>query len=141
LAGQPPPLIDLLIPSGGCLLPLSDNDYPAVEDEHGQSLDLLRRLASHDEGLLRTVLRVMPGGDLDQLCALDRRTRMLVRLGALLAIDATTSSLRWAVELASTSGAGDDAMAAVLVSAGGTAGSAQLVASASRLAEALDLEP
>jgi hypothetical protein len=111
------------------------------QDASGQSLDLLRRLASHDERLLGTVLRLMPGGDLDHLCGLDRRTRMLVRLGALLAIDAATSSLRWAVELASTSGAGDDALAAVLLSAGGTAGSAQLVASASRLVEALDFEP
>jgi hypothetical protein len=82
----------------------------------------------------------MPARDLDPFCALDRKTRMLVRLGALVALDAATSSLRWAVELASTSGAGDDAMAAVLVSAGGTAGSAQLVASASRLVAALDLE-
>jgi hypothetical protein len=111
------------------------------QDASGQSLDLLRRLASHDERLLGTVLRLMPGGELDHLCGLDRRTRMLVRLGALLAIDAATSSLRWAVELASTSGAGDDALAAVLLSAGGTAGSAQLVASASRLVEALDFEP
>jgi hypothetical protein len=111
------------------------------QDERGQSLDLLRRLASHDEHLLGAVLRLMPGGDLDDLCALDRRTRMLVRLGALLAVDAATSSLRWAVELASTSGADDDALAAVLLSAGGTAGSAQLVASASRLVEALDLGP
>jgi hypothetical protein len=121
-----------------------DDDCHAVadeHDEHAQNVELLRRLASHDEPLLRMVLRLMPGADLDHLCALDRRTRMLVRLGALLAIDAATSSLRWAVELASTSGAGDDAMAAVLLSAGGTAGSAQLVASASRLAEALELDP
>ncbi|HTX09971.1 MAG TPA: hypothetical protein VME22_15230 [Solirubrobacteraceae bacterium] len=110
-------------------------------DASGESLDLLRRLASNDERLLRTVLRLVPAHDLDHEFALDRRTRMLVRLGALLAIDAATSSLRWAVELASTSGAGDDAMAAVLLSAGGTAGSAQLVASASRLVEALDLDP
>lgn len=120
---------------------MPDNHYPAVEDEPSQSLELLRRLASHDEGSLRTVLQLTPGGELDHLCALDRRTRMLVRLGALLAIDAATSSLCWAVELASTSGAGDDVMAAVLLSAGGTAGSAQLVASASRLVEALELEP
>jgi hypothetical protein len=111
------------------------------QDRTSQSLDLLRRLASHDERLLGRVLGLMPARDLDDLCGLDRRTRMLVRLGALLAVDAATASLRWAVELASTSGAGDDAMAAVLLSAGGTAGSAQLVASASRLVEALDLEP
>jgi hypothetical protein len=111
--------------------------------ESDQSLDLLRRLASHDEGLLRHVLRPVPAPEPEpnNLCALDRRTRTLVRLGALLAIDAAIPSLRWAVELAAASGAGDDALAAVLVSAGGAAGSAQLVASAPRLAQALDLEP
>jgi hypothetical protein len=66
---------------------------------------------------------------------------LLVHLGALCAVDAATPSLRWAVELASASGAGVDAIAEVLVSAGRTAGFAQLVASASRLATALDLEP
>jgi hypothetical protein len=110
-------------------------------DESGQSLDLLRRLAAHDESLLRRVLRPVPAREPNNLCALDRRTRLLVRLGALLAVDAAIPSLRWAVELAAASGAGDDALAAVLVSAGGAAGSAQLVASAPRLAQALDLEP
>jgi len=115
----------------------------AIEDQDARSqrLDLLRRLASHDEPLLRRVLRPGPGRDLDPICALDRRTRVLVRLVALLAVDAGTPSVRWAAELASAAGAGVDAMAAVLVSAGRTGGSAQLVASASRLAAALDLEP
>ena len=111
------------------------------QDARGQRLDLLRRLASHDERLLRSVLRPTPGDDFDRICALDRRTRVLVRLGALCAVDAATPSLRWAAELASASGAGVDAMAAVLMSTGRTAGFAQLVASASRLATALDLEP
>ncbi len=66
---------------------------------------------------------------------------MLVRLVALLAVDAGTPSVRWAAELAAGAGAGVDAMTAVLMSAGRTAGSAQLVASAWRLATALDLEP
>lgn len=121
----------------------SGEDHPAVMEEHDerdQSLDLLRRLASNDESLLRRVLRPVPAREANNLCALDRRTRMLVRLGALLAIDAAIPSLRWAAELAAASGAGDDALAAVLVSAGAAAGSAQLVASAPRLAQALDLE-
>jgi hypothetical protein len=111
------------------------------QDAREQRLDLLRRLASHDEPLLRRVLRPGPARDLDACCALDRRTRGLVRLVALFAVDAGTPSVRWAAELASAAGAGVDAMAAVLVSAGRTAGSAQLVASAPRLAAALDLEP
>lgn len=110
-------------------------------DESGQAVDLLRRLASHDEGLLRRVLRPVPALGSNNLCALDRRTRLLVRLGALVAVDAAIPSLRWAAELAAASGAGDDALAEVLVSASKAAGSAQLVASAPRLAQALDLEP
>ncbi len=73
--------------------------------------------------------------------ALDRRTRLLVRLAALIAVGACTESLRWAVELAATNGADDDALAAVLLATGSAAGSAQLVESAPRLALALGFEP
>jgi alkylhydroperoxidase/carboxymuconolactone decarboxylase family protein YurZ len=73
--------------------------------------------------------------------ALDRRTRVLVRLAALIAVGACTESLRWAVELASTTGADDDALAAVLVATGSATGSAQLVETAPRLALALGFEP
>ena len=72
--------------------------------------------------------------------ALDRRTRVLVRLAALIAVGACTESLRWAVELASTTGADDDALAAVLVATGHAAGAAQLVEIAPRLALALGFD-
>ena len=107
--------------------------------------DLLLRLAAGDERSLRAILRPTPDpASAEEASAspgLDRRTRLLVRLGALLALGASTESLRWAVELASTAGAGEDAVAAVLVATGSAAGSAQLVESASRLAVALDYEP
>jgi len=64
-----------------------------------------------------------------------------VRLAALLALDASTESLRWAVDLASAAGADDDALAAVLIVSGLTGGSAQIATSASRLALALGIEP
>src|SRR5438477_176315 len=51
---------------------------------------------------------------------LDTRTRLLVLLAALLALDASTESLRWAVDRASTAGVDDDALAAVLVMSGFT---------------------
>jgi 4-carboxymuconolactone decarboxylase len=105
--------------------------------------DLLRRLARHDEHSLRTVLAPTPSSASGDQCAfsLDRRTRLLVRLAALLVVDAPTDSLRWAVDLASASGADDDALASVLLTAGSAAGSAQLVASAPRMALALGFEP
>ena len=104
--------------------------------------DLLLRLAAGDERSLHAVLRAPlepeHGDEVVAGSGLDRRTRMLVRLGALLALDAPTDSLRWAVELAAVAGAGEDAVAAVLLATGSTAGSAQLVSSAARLAAALD---
>jgi alkylhydroperoxidase/carboxymuconolactone decarboxylase family protein YurZ len=72
--------------------------------------------------------------------ALDGRTRVLVRLVALLAVDACTESLRWAVDLAAAAGVDDDAVVATLIAAGPAAGSAQLAASAPRLALALGCE-
>jgi hypothetical protein len=106
--------------------------------------DLLRRLAAHDERSLRSAMAPTPEFEHDYALtvpALDRRTRVLVRLAALIVVGACTESLRWAVELASTSGADDGALAAVLIAAGSVAGSAQLVESASRLALALGFEP
>jgi hypothetical protein len=121
--------------------------FSAMSDNHlaSPNRDLLLRLAAGDERSLRAILRPtvdQAGGEEGGAhSGLDRRTRLLVRLGALLALGASTESLRWAVDLASTAGAGDDAVAAVLVATGSAAGSAQLVASASRLAVALDYEP
>ena len=121
---------------------MSEHDVPR------ESQDLLRRLARHDERSLRTVLAPGPefadaafaDGDARTAQCLDRTTRGLVRLAALLAIGASTESLRWAVDLASASGADDEAVTSVLIAAGLAAGSAQLVESAPRLALALGVE-
>ena len=105
---------------------------------------LLRRLAANDEACLATVLRPGFASEPSQTGAqplLDARTSWLVRLAALLALDASTESLRWAVDLASAAGADDDALAAVLIASGLTGGSAQIATSASRLALALGIEP
>ena len=98
---------------------------------------LLRRLAAGDELCLETVL--WPGARSDP-ALLDTKTRLLVRLAALLALDACTESLRWAVDLASAAGADDEALAAVLIVSGHTAGSARLATNAARLASALGIE-
>jgi 4-carboxymuconolactone decarboxylase len=107
-----------------------------------ESRDLLRRLAANDERSVRAVLALSPAyGGRAQRSALDRRTRWLVHLAALLVVGASPESLRWATELACTSGADDSAVAAVLLAAAPAAGSAQVVAAAPRLALALGLEP
>ncbi len=114
------------------------------DDPVSESRDQLRRLAENDEATLRTFLASSafngsPGSR--WMWSLDRWTSVLVHLAALLVLDASTESLRWATDLASASGADDDALAAVLVGAGSVAGSAQLVAIAPRLALAMGLEP
>ncbi len=97
---------------------------------------LLRDLAEHDERSVRAVLASEPelrGG-------LDRETFALVQLSALLATDAATDSLRWAVDRAATSGVDDAALAQVLIVTAPAAGAAQAVASAARLALALGVD-
>lgn len=116
---------------------------PKNRETVSEALELLRRLAAHDERSLRRAMAPTPefeGEDALMNPALDRRTRVLVRLAALLAVGACTESLRWAVELASSTGADDDTLAAVLLATGTAAGSAQVVEAAPRLALALGYE-
>jgi alkylhydroperoxidase/carboxymuconolactone decarboxylase family protein YurZ len=100
---------------------------------------LLRELAAGDQGSLEAVMAPRPElGLCDPLGqALDRRTKMLVRLAALLAVGASTTSLRWAVEMASTNGAEDACLAAVLLASAPATGTARVVETAPRLALAL----
>jgi hypothetical protein len=101
---------------------------------------LLRQLAEGDEHSLRQVLAPPATALALAEQRLDTRTATLVRLGALLALDASTTSVRWAVERASCMGADDDAIVGVLLTAAPAAGAAQLVASAPRLALALGFD-
>jgi 4-carboxymuconolactone decarboxylase len=98
--------------------------------------DLLRGLAANDERSARSVL----SGERTHAHALDRLTRALVQLAALLAVDAPTVTLRWAVDIASAAGADDDALVRVLVAAASATGTAQTVTSAPRLALALGVD-
>ena len=105
---------------------------------------VLRRLAAGDERLLGTVMAPTPEGAAGEptVGALDRQTRALIRLAALLVLGAPTASVQWAVELASTAGAGVETLTGVLLAAAPAAGAAQVAESAPRLALALgfDLE-
>jgi alkylhydroperoxidase/carboxymuconolactone decarboxylase family protein YurZ len=105
--------------------------------------ELLWRLAAHDELCLSAVLAPQSPATqrLLEPPALDRSVRALVELGALLAADAPTSSLRWAVDRAAAGGADDRTMVQVFGTAASVAGAAQAVLSAWRLALALDLDP
>ncbi|MBV8952889.1 MAG: hypothetical protein JO179_02055 [Solirubrobacterales bacterium] len=98
--------------------------------------EFLRQLADNDEHCVRAVL----SSGSRPAEALDRETRALVQLSALLAVDAATPSLSWAVDTAAAYGADDVALAQVLLCAGAAAGAAQIVVSAARLAPALGVD-
>jgi 4-carboxymuconolactone decarboxylase len=102
---------------------------------------LLRGLAAGDETLLRSVLAITPaGGRSVQPGAVDTlppATGALVVLAALLAAGGSTTSLRWAVELAAHAGVEQDDIVEVLPTVAAVVGSARVVAAAPRLALAI----
>jgi 4-carboxymuconolactone decarboxylase len=102
--------------------------------------DLLRRVALNDENVLGNVMTRRVGADSGT--ELDSRVDLLVRLGALLALEAAAPSLRDVVEKASAAGVTTNEIVGVLVCVGPTIGVASMVASASRLATVIgyDLE-
>lgn len=112
-----------------------DGAHPTAAEQ------LLRGLAAGDEALLRSVLAVSPRNTRSPLLSPRRRlppeTRALIHVAALLAAGACTTSLRWAVELASRAGADDEEIVDVLVTAAAIVGSARVVAAAPRLALAI----
>jgi 4-carboxymuconolactone decarboxylase len=101
---------------------------------------LLRGLAAGDESSLRSVLSLSPariwrsratGQDLPPA------TGALVHIAGLLAAGGSTTSLRWAVELALEAGAEDEDFVEVLAIVAAIVGSARVVAAAPRLALAI----
>jgi len=102
--------------------------------------DLLRSLSRGDEHSLAAVVRANAGWAGAAGTGLDRSTRVLVELAALLVADAPTTSVRWAVERASATGVDDEELVGVLLAAGPASGEVQTVTSAPRLALALDLD-
>ncbi len=106
----------------------------------GQAEALLRALTANEEESIRTVLalRPEPTGDKAALsAALTPRIRNLVRLAALIAVDAPTTSLRWAVELACHAGADEDEIVWVLATVCPEVGLPRVVSAAPRLAAAI----
>ena len=100
---------------------------------------LLRRLSDSEDESLQKVLALRPGAGDGGECAaaLTPRVRTLVRLAALVAGDASTTSLRWAVELAWSTGAVDEEIVGVLLSIGREIGLPRIVDGAPRLAAAI----
>ncbi len=90
--------------------------------------ETLRRLAIRDEPIAETV-----GGADATATGLDRKTRALVRIGALVATDAAEASYLRPVEAALLAGATKEEVVGVLVAVMPTVGSARVVSAAPRL--------
>jgi 4-carboxymuconolactone decarboxylase len=106
----------------------------------GHAEALLSALTANEEESVRTVLALRPhltGEAAGVDAALTPRTRNLVRLAALIAMDAPTTSLRWAVELACSAGADEDEIVRVLATVGADIGLPRIVSAAPRLAAAI----
>jgi alkylhydroperoxidase/carboxymuconolactone decarboxylase family protein YurZ len=99
--------------------------------------DLLRRLALNDENAVRVVLQDRPVQTSADRMGLDPKTHALVRLGALLSLDAATDSCRLSVDLARAAGATEEEIVGALVAVGPAIGFARLVTVAPRLALAI----
>jgi alkylhydroperoxidase/carboxymuconolactone decarboxylase family protein YurZ len=102
--------------------------------------ELLRRLALNDEKAVHAAVASWPLAVGADPRPLDAKTAALVRLAALLSVGAATVSCRASVEVARAAGASDEDMVAVLVAVAPAVGAARLVASAPRLALAIDCD-
>ena len=101
---------------------------------------LLRLLALNDEASIERVLA--QGSERGVSTVLRPKVELLVRLGALLAVGASTTSLRAVVDRAMEAGATEAEIVGVLVSVAPAVGQARVVSTAPRLASAIgyDLE-
>ena len=96
---------------------------------------LLRRLALNDEESVGRVLTSSPPPD--GFPSLVPKVDLLVRLGALLALGAATSTLRATVDRAVEAGATETEIVGVLIAVAPALGLARVVSSAPRLALAI----
>ena len=94
--------------------------------------DGFRRLALGDAAFITTITGTT--GHAPEIAHLDARTDALVRIAALVALDAPPSSYRAVVESADRAGAELDDLLAVLLAVAGAVGSARLISAAPRIA-------
>jgi hypothetical protein len=94
--------------------------------------DGFRRLTLGDPAFIATIAH--PDGPLPGVGHLDARTDALVKIAALVALDAPPSSYRTAVEAADRAGVQLDDLLGVLLSVGDIVGSARLISGAPRVA-------
>lgn len=97
--------------------------------------DMLRRLVLHDDSVVASVLAM--GGDTWHPSPIDAKTSALVRLGALIALDAPVVSYQSCITMALAAGATADDIVDTLMAVAPIAGGVRLVAAAPALALAI----
>jgi len=108
--------------------------WDQIPDVDTRYRDALRKLTVQDD---RFVESTLAHADSDTPSPLDPKTRALVCLGALVALDAATPSYQWAVDRALATGATPDELVDTLLAIMPTAGVPRVTAAAPRLALAL----
>lgn len=107
----------------------------ALEKKHE---DALKGLMTHDMDIIGSLLAMQLDNIADS--GLDPKTHALVRIGALVALDAAPASFMWQVGVALDSGVTADEILGVLVALAPTVGMAKIVATAPEIALALGME-
>jgi len=97
--------------------------------------DALRSMALSDERFIEKVLSMQLGNI--EASGLDPKTHALVRLGALVALDAAPASYQWNASMALASGATVDEIVGVLIAVAPTVGLARVVSAAPEVAVAI----
>ncbi len=97
--------------------------------------DTLRSLAINDERFIERVLSIELS-DID-VSGLDPKTHALVRLGALIALDAAPASYQWNTSMALASGVSLDEIVGALIAVAPIVGMAKVVSAAQEVALAI----
>jgi alkylhydroperoxidase/carboxymuconolactone decarboxylase family protein YurZ len=95
----------------------------------------LRRLSLNDQAFVESVISIEP--DKVKVSNLDPKTHALVRLGALVALDAAPASYQWNVGMALAAGASVEEIVGVLIAVAPVVGLARTVSAAPELALAI----
>jgi alkylhydroperoxidase/carboxymuconolactone decarboxylase family protein YurZ len=95
----------------------------------------LRKLSLNDQAFIESAISIGP--DKVELSDLDPKTHALVRLGALVALDAAPASYQWNVGMALAAGASVEEIVGVLIAVAPAVGVARTVSAAPELALAI----
>jgi 4-carboxymuconolactone decarboxylase len=103
-----------------------------------KSEDAIKGLATHDMSIIESLLAMQIENIAES--GLDPKTHALVRIAALIAVDAAPASFMWQIGIALESGVTPDEIIGVVIALAPTVGMAKIVATAPEIALALGVE-